>query len=72
MNSNTYSITAYSISYNTNSYYSVIIITVYQRTLKVKEMKIWKPYMLNNSICSETIYAPSNVVGRNSKGNWLS
>ena len=34
-------------------------------------MKIWKPYMLNNSICSETIYAPSNVAGRNSKGNWL-
>jgi hypothetical protein len=34
-------------------------------------MKIWKPYLLNNSIRSETIYAPSNVAGRNSKGNWL-
>ena len=30
MNSNTYSITAYSILCNTNSYYSVITITVYQ------------------------------------------
>jgi hypothetical protein len=27
--------------------------------------------MLNNSIRSEIIYALSNVVGRNSKGNWL-
>jgi hypothetical protein len=34
-------------------------------------MKIWKPYMLNNLIRSEIIYAPSNVVGRSSKGNWL-
>jgi hypothetical protein len=34
-------------------------------------MKIWKPYLLNNSIRSETIYAPSNVAGRNLKGNWL-
>jgi hypothetical protein len=39
--------------------------------LKVKEMKIWKPYMLNNSIHSEIIYALSSVTGRNSKGNWL-
>ena len=46
MNSNTYSITAYSIPCNTNSYYSVIIIIVYQTYPKVKEMKIWKPYML--------------------------
>ena len=30
MNSNSYSITAYSIPYNIDSYYSVIIITEYQ------------------------------------------
>jgi hypothetical protein len=27
--------------------------------------------MLNNLIRSKTIYASSNVAGKNSKGNWL-
>ena len=34
MNSNSYSITAYSIPCNTDSYYSVIIITAYQTSPK--------------------------------------
>ena len=63
MNSNTYSIITYSISCNTNSYYSIIIITVYQTypkemltKLKVKCDSWWpsSPIYLK-AVINETI-----------------
>ena len=46
MNSSSYSITAYSISCNTDSYYSVITITAYQTSPKPFRTHLYKQYMV--------------------------